>query len=467
MKRFRLFIVLGICLFLLITSVSALLIIKNNLKLYVQGNKNVSISVFSEYIDDGVILKFGKKTIKNTKYKVKVSGKYNTNKVGKYKIKYSVNYHGNKLNTYRVLNVYDNVNPDLTTNISTVQKDYCTKKFKQEIKYTASDNYDGDLTDKVTVNEEEDKIIYKVVDSSGNESTKEVKIDYGTKPSKKFILNGQSKTYVVLNKTYEEKGATYTDGCGNNINKEIKISGSVDTSVLGEYKITYSVDGETDITRTVIVREKPLKTIYLTFDDGPGAKTKKILDILDKYNVKATFFVTNQFGRGSYQYLIKEEYDKGHAIGVHTLTHNYNIYESVDAYINDFNAMNEIIKNQTGSYSNIFRFPGGSGNTVSRNYAHGIVTEIANEMTKRGYVYFDWNLSSGDASKNKVPPSTIVSNVLNHVDSCANNCVILFHDYKSETAEAIDPILKELVSREYDFATLSVNSPVVHATIKN
>ena len=467
MKKVRLFIVLGVCLFLLITSLSALLIIRSNIKLYVQGNKTAKVSVFDEYIDEGVVLKLGKKVIKKSKYDVKVDGKYDTNKVGKYKIKYFVKYRGKKLNTYRIINVYDDINPELTINVDTVQKDYCTKKYKQEIKYTALDNYDGDLTDKILVDEEENKIIYKVKDSSGNESVKEVKIDYGTKPSKKFVLNGQSKMYVVLNKTYEEKGASYTDGCGNKINKEIKISGSVDTSTLGEYKITYSVDGETDITRTVVVREKPLKTIYLTFDDGPGAKTKKVLAALDKYNVKATFFVTNQFGRGSYQYLIKEEYDKGHAIGVHTLTHNYNVYESVDAYINDFNAMNEIIKNQTGEYSKIFRFPGGSGNTVSRNYAHGVVTDIANEMTNRGYVYFDWNLSSGDASKNKVSPSTIVNNVLNHVDSCATNCVILFHDYKSETAEAIEPILKELVSRGYDFATLSVDSPTVHAKIKN
>ena len=87
-------------------------------------------------------------------------------------------------------------------------------------------------------------------------------------------------------------------------------------------------------------------------------------------------------------------------------------------------------------------------------------------MTNRGYVYFDWNLSSGDASKN---PSTesVKSNVLNHVDSCSAQCVILFHDYKSVTANAIEPIVKELVARGYDFATLDENGPTVHAKIKN
>ena len=88
-------------------------------------------------------------------------------------------------------------------------------------------------------------------------------------------------------------------------------------------------------------------------------------------------------------------------------------------------------------------------------------------MTNRGYVYFDWNLSSGDASSGKLTSDKIKNNVINHVDNCSAKCVILFHDYKSVTANAIEPILKELVSRGYDFATLSVDGPTVHAKIKN
>ena len=465
MKKKTLFIILGSCCFLLVASMIALTIIRKNIKLYIIDGNRVEIEVFTPYEDTGVILKLGKKEISNKKYKVKVTGKYDTNKTGMYKIDYDVNYHGKELHETKIIAVYDAVAPELSINLEKVSKDYCTKKYSEEIKYSAMDNYDGDLTDKVKVKEEKNKIIYSVTDSNKNTTTKEVKIDYGTKPTNKFTLNGQGTIYVIIGKDYKEQGANYTDGCGNKINKEIKISGSVDTSTLGTYTITYEVDGENAITRNVIVREKPNKIIYLTFDDGPGANTKKVLAALDKYNVKATFFVTNQFPK--YQSLIAEEYNKGHAIGVHTLTHKWNVYDSLEAYVSDFDAMNEIIKEQTGSYTKIFRFPGGSGNTVSKSHKTGVVTEIANYMTEKGYVYFDWNLSSGDATNSKITPEKVKKTVLNSVDKCAYNCVILFHDYKSHTANAIESIIKELIDRGYDFKTLSVDGPTVHAKIKN
>ena len=464
-KNKLLFIILGVSLFMLISTLTAFLIIKSSIKAYLVGGNKVNIRVFESYVDPGVEVKIGKKIVKPNKYTISRVGKVNTKKLGRYKLDYNIKYFTKKINLTKTINVYDDVKPELNLNLDVVKKDYCTKKYSKEITYTAIDNYDGDLTKNVEVKEEEDKITYTVKDSSDNITIKEVKVDYGTKPSNKFALNGSAKTYIVVNKNYDEKGASYTDGCGNKIDKTIKISGSVDTSKIGEYTITYEVEGEKPITRTVIVREKPHKTIYLTFDDGPGANTKKVLAALDKYNVKATFFVTNQFPK--YQYLINEEYSKGHAIGVHTLTHKWSIYDSVDAYIEDFNAMNEIINEQTGSYSKIFRFPGGSGNTVSKSHQIGVVTAIAAEMTNRGYVYFDWNLSSGDASSGKLTSDKIKNNVINHVDNCSAKCVILFHDYKSVTANAIEPILKELVSRGYDFATLSVDGPTVHAKIKN
>ena len=73
------------------------------------------------------------------------------------------------------------------------------------------------------------------------------------------------------------------------------------------------------------------KVVYLTFDDGPSENTAQILNILDKYNAKATSFVT---GNGQkYNNLIKEAHNKGHTIGLHTYTHNYSkVYASVDAY---------------------------------------------------------------------------------------------------------------------------------------
>lgn len=460
-----LFIILSSALFLLIAALTTFIIIKENVKIYIVDGNKVNVKVFDKYNDPGIKVKVGKRTIKPSKYKLEVKGKVNTNIIGKYEINYKGKYFAESFNLTKVVNVIDDVKPEIEINTDVIYKDYCTKKYQNEIKYTATDNYDGDITNKVEVKEEENKITYAVADTSGNMTIKTVKIDYENKPTNKFYLNGSSKTYVVVNTSYNEKGASYTDGCGNKINKEIKITGEVDPTQIGEYTIKYEVANEEPIIRTVIVRERPPKTIYLTFDDGPGANTKKVLETLDKYNVKATFFVTDQFP--NYEYLIKEEYDKGHSVGVHTLTHKWDIYDSLDAYINDFNAMNEIIKTQTGSYTKIFRFPGGSGNTVSKSHKVGVVTEIANEMTQKGYVYFDWNLSSGDASSGKVTSEKIKNNVLNNIDKCSAQCVILFHDYKSATANAIEPIISELVDRGYAFATLDENGPTVHATIKN
>ena len=247
------------------------------------------------------------------------------------------------------------------------------------------------------------------------------------------------------------------------INKDIKINGEVNTNEVGTYKITYEVDGEKTLTRTIIVSEASVNTnssskvIYLTFDDGPGYYTNKILNILDKYDVKATFFVTHQFP--SYLSLIKTEHEKGHKVALHTYTHKYNIYTSVETYLDDFNKMNEVIKDYTGSYTNLFRFPGGSSNTVSKSYNKGIMTILANKMEEDGYVYFDWNVSSGDASG--AGSSKIYTNVINGVKKC-DKCVVLMHDIKSTTANALDNILNTLTSAGYEFATLNENSPTAH-----
>ena len=137
--------------------------------------------------------------------------------------------------------------------------------------------------------------------------------------------------------------------------------------------------------------------VYLTFDDGPSENTKDILNILDKYNIKATFFVIGkETARG--KQLLQEIVARGHSIGIHSYSHNYNqIYNSVDAYLEDFNNAFNYIYNSTGVKANIFRFPGGSIN----NYNSLIYKQIIAEMTRRGFVFYDWNVSGEDAKSNE------------------------------------------------------------------
>lgn len=453
-----LFLIIGVTIIIYITNV-------NNTVMVLNGDKNINVEIFSSYDDKGIKVVRKGKVIDPKKYEFSVVGKVDSNELGKYTLIYKVKYKYKKMTLKREVNVIDTTKPTLTLSSDSIDVEYCSKKYKKDITYTAFDNYDGDITNQVIKEDYEDKIVYTIYDSSGNKDVKEVLINYDKKPSTKFTLNGSNPTYVYVGNEYYEKGASYVDGCGKKLDGDIKITGEVNTNIEGEYNITYTLNDSLVLTRNVIVKKYEPKVIYLTFDDGPGVNTKSVLNTLDKYNVKATFFVTNQFP--SYQYLIGEEYSSGHKVAVHTYSHNYgNIYTSVEDYINDYDKMNEIIKNYTGSYSNMFRFPGGSGNTVSRKYKTGVVTEIADEMTSRGILYFDWNLSSGDA-EGGASTNKIINRVIGNVEKCNHHCVILFHDYKKITADALDPILAELTNRGYTFKTLSEQTPTVHAKILN
>ena len=437
---------------------------KSNITIFLIGNEIEKVNINDEYIDKGIIVKLSDKELGKDKYLLSVRSNIDISNFGIYEVNYEIEYKNKKYNIKRNVEVTDLIPPVLDVNSDVIVKDYCTKINKEEVKYTAFDNIDGDITDKVIIKEKDNKIIYSVTDSKGNTTNKEINIEYSDYINNKIILNGYSEVSVALNGEYIEQGATYVDGCGNKLSNNVNISGSVDTSKIGEYKITYSVN-EISINRTVIVydsKERSKKIIYLTFDDGPGAYTKKLLDILDKYNVKATFFVTNQFSK--YISLIKDEYDRGHSIGVHSYTHKWSIYKSVDDYINDFDKMNNVIKKYTGSTSSIFRFPGGSSNTISKNYSKGIVTLIANKMTKNGYAYFDWNVDSKDASG--ASAEQLYKNILKGIKKC-NNCVILMHDIKQKTVNEMDNILKELTNAGYTFKTLNVDSPKIRHSINN
>ena len=200
----------------------------------------------------------------------------------------------------------------------------------------------------------------------------------------------------------------------------------------------------------------------MTFDDGPGCYTQSILDVLNEYNVKATFFVTNQFS--SYQYMIKKEYESGHSIAVHTYSHNYaKIYESVDSYVDDFNQMNQIIYDQTGTYTKMFRFPGGSSNTISR-FNKGIVSNVAKTMTDKGYIYFDWNIDSTDTQYKD--SEKIYQNVISELEK-HDKSVVLMHDIKKANIESVRKIINYGLENGYTFLGLDESSPEVHHHINN
>lgn len=192
------------------------------------------------------------------------------------------------------------------------------------------------------------------------------------------------------------------------------------------------------------------KTMYLTFDDGPSKNTQKVLDILDEYHVKATFFVTGS--NPKYYNDIKKAYDKGHGIAIHTFSHDYKkIYSSEDAYFKDVDKMNALIKEQIGHPVKALRFPGGSSNTVSRNYQNKIMSVLTQAVLSKGYQYYDWNASNGDG--NCYASSAVLISTAKKEVHGKNEVMMLMHDGtgNNATIKALPVILKDFIDQGYVF----------------
>ena len=212
------------------------------------------------------------------------------------------------------------------------------------------------------------------------------------------------------------------------------------------------------------VPSDPNKVIYLTFDDGPSQYTARLLDILDEYGVKATFFVTNQFP--SSRSMIGEEARRGHTVAVHTLSHDYAaIYRSESAFWSDIEQMNEIIRQQTGSRATLLRFPGGTSNSISRRYSSGIMTRIVSSVADKGYRYCDWNVDSGDAVGNR-STSGVAEQVIAGI-SGKKTAYVLQHDIYGYSVEAVPAIIEWGRANGYTFLPITAGSPLNHHPVNN
>ena len=204
--------------------------------------------------------------------------------------------------------------------------------------------------------------------------------------------------------------------------------------------------------------EEDRKVAYLTFDDGPSANTAKILDFLKANNIHATFFVLEKDG---YDDIYKRIVDEGHAIAIHSSTHDYSeIYKSVDNFMSDVTHLSDHIKEITGVETKLLRFPGGSNNTISQRYGgKDIMNEIIPTVTEAGYVYYDWNVDSQDAAKGLQDTQVIVDSVLKQA-KYNDHAVILMHDAaaKTTTVDALPKVVEGLKEQGFVFEALSTDS---------
>ncbi|MBR0427479.1 MAG: polysaccharide deacetylase family protein [Clostridia bacterium] len=207
--------------------------------------------------------------------------------------------------------------------------------------------------------------------------------------------------------------------------------------------------------------------IWLTFDDGPSANiTPKILDILKKENVKATFFVINYSDNN--EHLLKRIVAEGHTIGIHGYSHEYSkIYKSKETFMKNVYTLQDRIYKSTGVKTMYTRFPGGSSNTVSRKYCKGIMTELTKEMLAKGFKYYDWNISSGDAGGAK-NAKDVYKNVTKNLSKKRGN-MVLMHDFggNKKGLEALPEIIKYAKKEGYTFARIDDDTPMYAQHVNN
>ncbi len=385
--------------------------------LTLKGDNQITLQANAEYADEGAQANYHREDVTGQIIK---TGEVDTSKPGTYTIKYKYEYKGKEKIVERTVIIEDKEIPTLELKGKKEITMYKDEEYK-EPGYTAKDNVDGDITDKVTsekkeIDDDKYEIEYIVKDSSGNEATE-----------KRTVKLKERKKVEVK----EEK--------------ELNVS-NTETSSGGKNKTG---------------------VIYLTFDDGPSSSiTPKILDILKDENVKATFFLVNY--SSSNEKLVKREVNEGHSVGIHGYSHDYKqIYQSVDTYMNNITKLQDKIKKSTGVTTYITRFPGGSSNTVSKKYCKGIMTKLTKEVVNRGYYYYDWNVSSGDAGGAKTSKQ-VYNNVTKRIKPNRNN-IVLMHDFSGniKTLNALRAIIQYGKKNNYTFKKITTETPMVKHGVNN
>lgn len=440
-------------------------------KIELNGEEKIEISYHDTYVEQGATAKYFQQDLTD---RIEITSAVDTNKIGTYEVIYKVNYSFYTVKKKRIVEVVDKEKPTITLEGDT-EVNICPNSEFKEIGYQAIDEYDGDITEKVKIKKEKDRWIYSVKDSSGNTTSISRILHEKDEEAPTITLKGNQTMYLGLEEDFKEPGYTASDNCSGDVTNKVSITGEVKAKEEGTYKLTYQVSDDygntTTLERKVIVSEKTdpnsgeIKkgAIYLTFDDGPSnVTTGAILDILKEEGVKATFFVTNN----GPDYLIKRMYDEGHTVGLHTASHNYaKVYASVDSYFLDLSSVSDRVKRITGQASKIVRFPGGSSNTISKRYCLGIMTELSEALFNRGYRYYDWNIDSGDAYNAKTKEA-VYQNVISNLSKNRAN-VVLMHDIKTWTRDALRDIIRYGKENGYTFERIDMDTHMVRQKINN
>jgi len=392
-----------------------------------------------------------------------------TERLGQYTVSYSISFLGKKAEAQRQVCVIDTVCPEIT-----FSRGWGANHVDVLYGITATDNYDGDITDKVTYTRTNGWVTYSVLDSSGNPTYIVRELPIGAEDPPEIRLEGDNPYVMTAGRVFEDPGYTAKDSQERDLTEYVTVEGAVDWLTPGTYQLTYRVSDSFEntaaVTREVTVEAVPRpqvqwpeeKTVYLTFDDGPGPYTTKLLEVLARYNAKATFFVTDTGGGEIMRDIVRG----GHSIGIHTVSHNYAyIYASPEAYFQDLYTMQNVIYENTGVMTTLLRFPGGSSNLVSKSSSPGIMTTLTEAVQDAGFQYFDWNVDSDDAGEANTAEA-VAGNVIDGIRQ-QGTAIVLQHDIHNCSVEAVERILKWGQENGYTFRALTERSPGFHHTVKN
>lgn len=222
--------------------------------------------------------------------------------------------------------------------------------------------------------------------------------------------------------------------------QETETSASSDI-VLAKGKDQQAVSGNAVTASGGAVDVPEKKKVYLTFDDGPGTQTAKILDVLKKQKVKATFFVTGKedaYSKKMYRRIVKE----GHTLGMHSYSHIYSdIYSSKKEFKRDLNQIYKLLYETTGVKPVYYRFPGGSSVTGTDIR----IQDLIPVLEAKGLVYLDWNVISPDTVHASVSKKKMIAGILEGVSAYASSIVLLYDVAdRPMTAKALPEIIKQL-----------------------
>jgi peptidoglycan/xylan/chitin deacetylase (PgdA/CDA1 family) len=391
--------------------------------------------------------------------------KYDT--LGNYNVIYKI---GDKTQTLKI-EVVDTIKPKVTLKTKTVIYDYPLKadelvnKIVDETKTEVSFKEDYSFT-----HVGENEVVVVVKDEGGNITEESTTVTVLEKDEEKPTINTTEIKYYIDSNTEIKDKIDVTD----NQDKNVKVSvdeTNLDKTKAGDYTVTVTAtDASGNVSTsdvTVHVSKRDLtkeKIVYLTFDDGPSKYTPDVLKILDKYNIKASFFVTG-INKKYYSYM-KTIVDKGHTIGLHTYSHEYGtVYASIDAYFKDLEKIYNLVEKETGVKAKYIRFPGGSSNTVSRKYTKKIMSKLVKMVEEKGYSYFDWNCENGDGYS-KMGKTEMIKRA---TSSSSNHIMILMHDAngKQNTVDTLSTVIEYYKKKGYEFKAIDDETPIFHQHVNN